>query len=159
MISQQNLNEGMGMQGGTMGGQIGGNAMGAGGYTGGMNTMGGGTIAANGMNAQPYGSNTAGMTTPGMTAPGMNMPRSVSQPYGNSAMGGGMRTVNSRNSNVNGRMPTSSQYGSRTSTNSSPFTSRKNPSRYGNKRKRPSRRTLMAMVLFIAAIVWVLLAE
>lgn len=154
MISQQNLNEGMGMQGGTMGGQIGGNAMGAGGYTGGMNTMGGGTIAANGMNAQPYGSNTVGMTTPGM-----NMPRSVSQPYGNSAMGGGMRTVNSRNSNVNGRMPTSSQYGSRTSTNSSPFTSRKNPSRYGNKRKRPSRRTLMAMVLFIAAIVWVLLAE
>ena len=53
-----------------------------------------------------------------------------------------MRTaVNLRCSNANAGMPpTLSQYSSHTSTNrSAPLTSPKNPSRYGNQRKRPSQ--------------------
>ena len=130
----------------------------AGGYNGGMGEMGGsmgggmGGMANTGMQSQSYALNTGGMATPG----GM-----ILQPFEAPPAGEGMRPSNSRYNS--GAMP--SQYSSRTgggNMGSSRFSSGRNSSSiYGSRshKKKPSKKTMMATVLFIAAIAWVLFGE
>jgi len=120
--------------------------------------MGGGAYggATGGMAQQPQYGGAGGMRTAtgGMTPPGM-----AQQPYGAGGPTGGYGGVGGARG---GTRASQSQYaGARTATR--PFqssgSSSYESSSFGQKRKKPSKKTLMAMLIFICAIVWVMLGE
>lgn len=154
VVSQQNLG-GVGMGGAS-------SSTGMGSYGGGMT------------GASP-GISSPGMSTPGMASPGMSTPGMQLGGMSPGGMNGGVSQQRSYGGGASSYSAGANSYGSRAGftggataskygrSGSSPYQSTGSSSFYnssmGSGRKKPSKRTLMAMLIFVCAIIWVLLGE
>ena len=121
----------------------------------GMGSYGGGMARMSPGISSP-GMSSTGMQLGGMSPGGMNggVPQQKTYAGGASSYSAGGDSYGSRAGYAGGA--TASKYGR---SGSSPYQSTYNSSMGSGGRKKPSKRTLMAMLVFVCAIIWVLLGE